>query len=524
MSVLIACLVIVPAVLLLLLVLVPQSIADRNVHRVRTGVALTSGVQFVAAAVAALIALPSLLSGAEGISMSWPATSVVSVSLYYDGFACLMLALVSFVGFVVCRFSIRYLDGEKSQGRYFQWVGMTIGAVSLFVLSGNLAMLLVSWMLTSLGLHQLLLYYSEREAAQRAAWTKFAISRVGDALLVVAIVLAFREFGSLELVEIFAQLRAPEYVATGTCTAIAWLFMLGAVTKSAQFPVHTWLPETMETPTPVSALMHAGVVNAGGYLVIRLSPLMVTAPAALATLVIIGTITVAFAGVVMLTQTSIKRTLAYSTIAQMGFMMLQCGLGAFSAAMLHILAHSLYKAHAFLNSGNVLTEAAGMKRFHSDPNTTPTYLLLLTAFLTSATAVVTACLVFSIDLASKPGGVLLGVVLTLALTSWLRDILRTSSGRATYVGIAMTWLLALSYVTGYFLVDNVVATSVPAITDSTLLNSVATVDVVLVFGGLFGLQAMLATAGGRQILASLQVHAANGFYVDVFTRRVFSRC
>ena len=290
--------------------------------------------------------------------------SSLSIGMYFDGATGLMLMLVSFVGLVVCRFSIRYLDGEAMQGRYFRWIGFTVGAVSLMVVAGNLLLFFVAWVATSFGLHQLLLHYGHRVAAHRAAWTKFAISRLGDAFLIGALVLTFNMFGTFELSELFSQVN--DVVSTSQITgghaAIGWLLVLGALTKSAQFPFHTWLPDTMETPTPVSALMHAGIVNAGGYLIIRMSPLVALAPSALMTLAVVGAFTACFAGVVMMTQPSIKRALAYSTIAQMGFMMLQCGLGAFAAAMLHILAHSLYKAHAFLSSGSVIAQSDGNGR------------------------------------------------------------------------------------------------------------------------------------------------------------------
>ena len=135
---------------------------------------------------------------------------------------------------------------------------------------------------------------------------------------------------------------------------VGYLLVACAAFKSAQFPWHSWLPDTMETPTPVSAFMHAGIINAGGFLLIRLAPLLTHAPAALHAIAVVGAVTAGFGGVVMLAQPSVKRALAYSTIAQMGFMLLQCGLGAFGLALLHLVAHSLYKAHAFLRSGSTV--------------------------------------------------------------------------------------------------------------------------------------------------------------------------
>ncbi len=353
-----AVLLVVPILCLLATACLPSAIANTKVRLVRGFVTLLVALQCL---LAFCLATGYVAMGSEPLSTSVLGTLDASnfAGIYYDGATALMLALVSFVGFVVSRFSIRYLDGEAMQGRYFRWLGFTIGAVSLMVIAGNLLLFFAAWVMTSFGLHQLLLHYRHREAAHRAAWTKFTISRLGDAFLIAALILTFKTFGTFELSTLFesAKALAGTTALTPSHVAIGWLLVLGAVTKSAQFPFHTWLPDTMETPTPVSALMHAGIVNAGGYLIIRMSPLVALAPAALITLALIGAFTACFAGVVMMTQPSVKRALAYSTIAQMGFMMLQCGLGAYSAAMLHILAHSLYKAHAFLSSGSVVSQS-----------------------------------------------------------------------------------------------------------------------------------------------------------------------
>ncbi|MCA9216376.1 MAG: hypothetical protein KDB27_25080, partial [Planctomycetales bacterium] len=304
----------------------PSRIANRRARIVRTLTTCLVGIECLLA-VSIAVGLTAKGVSPQSISLveGWGDLGL-DFDVYLDGAASLMLLLVSFVGFVVSRFSVRYLDGEKMQGRYFRWLGFTIGAVSLMVISGNLLLFFVAWVATSFGLHQLLLHYRHRAAAHRAAWTKFAISRLGDAFLIGALVMTYRTFGTFELSELFSRVRdlAATSQVTASHVAIGWLLVLGAVTKSAQFPFHTWLPDTMETPTPVSALMHAGIVNAGGYLIIRMSPLVALAPAALATLAVIGAFTACFAGVVMITQPSVKRSLAYSTIAQMGFMMLQC--------------------------------------------------------------------------------------------------------------------------------------------------------------------------------------------------------
>ena len=230
-------------------------------------------------------------------------------------------------------------------------MSLTLASVLVLVLSGSLTLILAAWVATSLCLHRLLLHHPERAGAVFAARKKFVVSRLGDLCLLAALGLTFRHYGTGDLETLFAAAAGGD---TAPLPGIGLLLAACAALKSAQLPFHSWLPDTMETPTPVSAFMHAGIINAGGFLVVRLSPLFVHAPAALTLLAALGAATAAFGAVVMLAQPSVKRALAYSTIAQMGFMLLQCGLGAFGLALLHLVAHSLYKAHAFLHAGSTI--------------------------------------------------------------------------------------------------------------------------------------------------------------------------
>ena len=518
MSIMLSTLVLGPLVALLLCGLIPKALANRRALQLRQAITWITGLQCVAAVVTFFSLLPQLLDGGSAKAIEHFG---VGAGLYLDGFSLLMLSLVSFVGCVVSRFSVRYLDGDPNQGSFFRWVAMTVGSVSLFVVCGNLLVLFVAWVLTSFGLHHLLIHYPQRKAAQRTAWTKFTVSRLGDAMLIAAVWLIFRQFGTLELPEIFAALKAGTVSDSAALSWTAWLVVLGAATKSAQFPLHAWLPDTLETPTPVSALMHAGIVNAGGYLVIRLSPLVAQAPAALGTLAIIGAITVCYAGIVMMTQTSVKKALAYSTIAQMGFMMLQCGLGAFSAAMLHILAHSLYKAYAFLNSGNVLVEASGRRQPAAGEVRKLNSTDFAAGFALAFATVLISSLLLQIDLTSKPGGLVLGFVLTLALTSWLWDVLQLESVGATFTGLFVTACLAACYMAGCFAVEQVVSASVPSV-EQALVHAVAATGIVFVFCALLAMRWLVSTPRGREILAPAYVHATNGFYIEAWTRRALA--
>ncbi|TWU55336.1 proton-conducting transporter transmembrane domain-containing protein [Rubripirellula reticaptiva] len=507
-----------PAAILVALVSLPNNWVNSRVRGFRRIVTLITGLQFAIAGGFAIAHVAGWVPVIHSVLVSVSGEPPIAASVHYDGVASLMLALVSFVGWVICQYSIRYLDGEPTQGRYFRWTAFTIGSVSLMVISGNLLMFVVAWVMTSLGLHQLLMHYGHRPAAKRAAWTKFTISRFGDAALIGAIAIIYHEFKTLDFAELFAAAGSLATV-TPAMQVASFLLVAGAVTKSAQFPFHTWLPQTMETPTPVSALMHAGIVNAGGYLMIRTSPLVSLTPWALTTLAIIGGFTACFAAVVMLTQTSVKKTLAYSTIAQMGFMMLQCGLGAFSAAMLHILAHSLYKAHAFLSSGSVIAERGSTVGAPAVRHSVSGIKLAI-AGIVIVTLLGLSFTLFGIDPLTKPGGLLLGGVLCLALTHWVGQVMRSGDHRLLIRAVTIAGVLCAIYSASFLAVDKVVATSLPVSSAPELVWLVAAV-VMAGFVGMFGLHAALTTGRGLAGLGKWHVHASNGFYIESTLRRVF---
>jgi NAD(P)H-quinone oxidoreductase subunit 5 len=375
-----------------------------------------------------------------------------------------------------------------------------------------------AWVMTSLGLHQLLLHYGHRPAAKRAAWTKFTISRIGDVALMASIAIIFAEFKTLGFPQLFTAAESITTVTPAMVVASS-LLVIGAITKSAQFPFHTWLPQTMETPTPVSALMHAGIVNAGGYLIIRTSPIVSLSPWALTCLAIIGGVTACFGAVVMLTQTSVKKTLAYSTIAQMGFMMLQCGLGAYSAAMLHILAHSLYKAHAFLSSGSVMSDRTAVAGCKS--STQPVSVIkLATVSAAIVGLLMLAFTILGVDAANKPGGLLLGGVLCLAMTQWVGQVMAVGDSRRVLGALAIAAGMCTAYVASFAVVDKIVAASLPPSTAPELGWLVVAV-VTTGFVGMFVLQIRLRSSNHSARLATWRIHAANGFYVENMLRRVF---
>lgn len=505
--------------ILVAMLLFPSAISKFHTLLFRQTVTWLIALQFglcVAVAVARWLGFPA----DEG--WKWlNATSVASLigPLRVDSLALLMLTLVSFLGWVLCSYSIRYLDGDTHQGTYYRWTACALGAVSLMVAASNLAMFGVAWVLTSIALHQLLLLYRHRPAARRAAWSKFAISRIGDVALFVAMILLYREYGTLDFSELHrlasSQLRDGTepfgYVDLST-----FLIALCAITKSAQLPFHTWLPLTMETPTPVSALMHAGIVNGGGYLLLRTSSLMALQPWALTVLVVVGAVTLLVAAVVMTTQSSVKKKLAYSTIAQMGFMILQCGLGAFSAAMLHIVTHSLFKAHAFLQSGTLPPPAS--KEISSTQADRPFGWTLFSGLaLLMLAGISLAMWTFHINPWTKAGGIALTGILTLALTQWVSQIYQTGRIRLMVRSIVWAMLLAFLYVASFAGLDHLLQDILPTQATPAIYPGL-TLAVLLSYLLLIALQRRCNGSRPAKWLDAWYVHALNGFYVESFLR------
>jgi NAD(P)H-quinone oxidoreductase subunit 5 len=281
---------------------------------------------------------------------------VLSLNLRVDVLGSSVLLLVCFIAWVIAQFSASYLAGDRGQLRYIRSLMAALAAVSLVIITNNLLVLALAWLATSVAMGRLLSFYSDRPPALIAAHKKFLVSRTADALLLAAIGLLAWGLRTLEIDQVL--LRAASLPVLPISLQVAVIFLvLAVILKCAQLPFHGWLIQVMEAPTPVSALMHAGVVNLGGFVLIRLGMLVSQVPAAQTLLVVMGSVTAVVAALVMMTRISIKVSLAWSTCAQMGFMLMQCGLGAFDLALLHLLAHSLYKAHSFLAAGGVVNRA-----------------------------------------------------------------------------------------------------------------------------------------------------------------------
>jgi NAD(P)H-quinone oxidoreductase subunit 5 len=378
------------------------------------------------------------------------------LSFRLDAITSTVLLLVSFLGWVIVRYSQTYLAGEPQQARYVSGLMLTLAAVSGVVVSNNLGVLVLAWIATSLALNALLTFFADRPQALLVAHKKALASRVAEFCLLVAVALVGASTGSLEIDQLLAQVAALSQTDRGLPLALhvaAVLFAIAAVLKCAQLPVHGWLIQVMEAPTPVSALLHAGVVNLGGLVLIRLGALVAEVPAAQTLLVVVGSTTAVVAALVMMTRISVKVMLAWSTCAQMGFMLMQCGLGAYSLALLHLLAHSLYKAHAFLAAGTAV-EQARLQRL-TPARAAPGALATVVATLASLAVVLLAAGLWNSVAAPIIGAtgserinvttLVLTGIFCLALTPWFNAQAGRFSGAAVLVCSVLTLLLTLLY-------------------------------------------------------------------------------
>lgn len=280
----------------------------------------------------------------------------------FDSLSLVMCAVVTFISFLVHIYSIGYMKHDEGIGRFMAYLSLFTFMMLLLVSSSNMAQLFVGWEGVGLSSYLLIGFWYEKARANNAALKAFVVNRIGDAGLILGICALFWCFDSLDFSTIISNLprKSATYVEFGgysihALTMIGIFLFIGAMGKSAQFGLHTWLPDAMEGPTPVSALIHAAtMVTAGVFLIVRLSPLYEYAPLAREMMIIVGALTALFAATVALTQNDIKRVIAYSTCSQLGYMVLACGCSAYVAAIFHLVTHAFFKALLFLGAGSVI--------------------------------------------------------------------------------------------------------------------------------------------------------------------------
>jgi NAD(P)H-quinone oxidoreductase subunit 5 len=460
-----------------------------------------AAITAAAASAASVVAMAFAGAGASfGLRADWPGVIV--------------LLLVSFIGWVIIRYSQPYLAGEPNEARYIRDLMLTLAAVTAVVMTNNVLVLALAWMATSVALHRLLTFFSQRRAAVVAAHKKFIAGRLADMCMLGAAALLYITFDTLQLDAMIAQAQAmPQLPAMAQAAVV--LAAVAALLKCAQLPFHGWLIQVMEAPTPVSALLHAGVVNLGGFVLIRMAPLVNEVIVAQALLVVLGTTTAVLAALVMTTRISIKVALAWSTCAQMGFMLLQCGLGMWEMALLHLVAHSLYKAHAFLSAGGTVRQAQIAQL--AAPTAGRGLAAALFAAMIGIAVTVAAGWIWSASFSEQPALWLLAAIVALALTpvvdarGWASSFSCAARALTTAVAIALL----------YFALHAVLVTwlAPPQASVPTWLL----VIVAFSFAALFIVQSLVSANPQHAAVRALYPWFYGGFFLDERISRALFR-
>lgn len=432
-----------------------------------------------------------------------------------DSLSVTVYTMIAIIGLVVLRYSKNYLKGEKRYTNFFATISMTIAFVQMLVLSGNLATLFVAWVGTSIGLHQLILFYKDRPKAQLAAKKKFIVARLGDASLIVAFSLIYAYFGTGNIESILSTTQASSLSEFSIGLELAMVFLvISAALKSVQLPFHGWLIEVMETPTPVSALLHAGLLNAGPFLMIRFSYLF-DGSSAMIVLLIIGGMSAIFGALSASAQPVIKTSLAYSSVAHMGFTLFLCGLGVYSAALLHLIAHSFYKAYAFLSAGELVnqTKQKRVSNFRRKGNWTLTIVGLLSAVL----LVDVFAFFWGVNLNTEPqlliisGIIFLGII-ALQLNTWDSENL----GRSIFNLVLTSALVINSFFLFESALSNLLVGDIAPIAEPTLPLLVVAIATFVMFTAIVLLFNWKSASGRGNRFSEWRIHFQNGLYINQF--------
>jgi NADH-quinone oxidoreductase subunit L len=286
----------------------------------------------------------------------------VDFAFYLDQLSLVMLLVVTGVGFLIHIYSVGYMWEDSGYYRFFSYLNLFMFFMLTLVLANNYLLMFIGWEGVGLASYLLIGFWFTKDSAASAGKKAFIVNRIGDFGFLIGLLLMIQHFGSLTFTQVFDQVKpmSPETAGAGLLTAIGILLMVGACGKSAQIPLYIWLPDAMEGPTPVSALIHAAtMVTAGVYMVSRSHVIFERAPSALTVVAVIGTLTAFFAATIGITQTDIKKVLAYSTVSQLGYMFMACGVGAFSAGIFHLMTHAFFKGLLFLAAGSVIHAVGG---------------------------------------------------------------------------------------------------------------------------------------------------------------------
>lgn len=367
----------------------------------------------------------------------------LTLAINIDTLAKIMLTFILVIGFFIYRYAQQYLESDSTRGRFLSQFNLVLLCVLFFVMSANLLTAFIAWQMLGISLYLLLNHYHHAPKANRAAKKKFVINRIGDCSFLLAIVLSYKTVHSTDFLAI----------QSSTCAQlICGLLFISVMTKCAQFPFHIWLIDTMETPTPVSALMHAGIINAGGILLTRVSSTVVGYPILCHLILLTGLLSAILSVNWMNQQPDIKKKLAYSTMGQMGYMLVQCGLGAFPAAIFHLISHGFYKASLFLNAGETL------HKNHVEQTPVFSYTMMIQSFLVSVCILAVSLIIFGERVSTIPllsyGFMLLTITTLILKVQQLRHI--TWQKKAIFY--LMTFVILYAYLCCFYLFSKLLPT------------------------------------------------------------------
>lgn len=468
-----------------------------------------------------LVALLAALAGAGIVAVHGAVGSPVlgsgllPLSLRLDALSAPLAALVALLGAVVLRFSRHYLDGDARHGAFMGWLALTIALALLLVTAGTLPLLLAAWVASSLSLHHLLRFYADRRGAVTAARKKFVVARVADVALAGACWLLVQSFGTAHIGTLLASAQRLAESPGGvpaTVQGAAWLLVIAVLFKSAQFPTHGWLVDVMEAPTPVSALLHAGLLNAGPFAILRLAPVLLLAPAPRVALLAVALVTALTMALSMTTQARVKTALGYSSAAHMGFSLALSALGLVPLALLHLVAHSCYKAHAFLRSGSAVEPARTGTTLGLAGPVTPA---ALAAGVGAAVALVALASRIAGGLSADAGALLgLAALLAIGLVPLLARGFRHGAS-----GWLQPALAATGVAVAFFAVERAVTyrpTPLLPMAPATDLPSLALLGIAVALSAVAVLLPLVGRGGGTSAFwAWLYLRARNGWYANV---------
>lgn len=441
--------------------------------------------------------------------------------LRFDTLSTAFFFMVSLIGFVVLRFSKSYLEGDTHYFGFIRKLLITIAFVQVLVLSGNIIVLFLAWVSTGLGLKQLVLNNKERAPVKQVIRKKKSIDYISNTALFFAVSLMYKTFNTGDLTSIFSQLSQIETNQIPLILELAGVLLgVAVIVKSAQIPFHGWLLDIMEAPTPVSAILHAGLLNAGPFLIIRFSYLLEFSSIGSILLLTIGGLSALFGTLVFPTQPAVKTSLAYSSIGHMGFSLMVCGMGLYSAALLHLIAHSLYKAHSFLSSGSAIDKSRLYQMNGSIQFKTNTFFYTILGVVITTILYLLIMRFYGEDHFTSFQITVLGIVIISGVSSFLAKTVKIEhGGRSIFLAILTSCFVLFAFLTLEQFMSGMLKYQIPEVSNPSMWVKVITIALLMSFLGLV-LNPFFNGFKIKKSDSKWQVYIRNGFYVHVMFDRL----